>query len=325
MKRAVHLLNTLKPGGGENVAFNYAKVLKELNIHSVLVGKKVSHNYENMIAEEVNVAHKIVPSLLKNADYIFVHSNKNLLTLLFFRLLPLNWGTKRILYIQHLFFTKRKFRILSILINFLCTDFIRITVITQPFVNRYIKVKTHFLVNFYLQKNSPNKYPEIRERIRKELLIPDTQIVIMFSAVFKPEKGLKEFLKLASKFSSHKEYSFLIIGDGEERNLVKEYKGGNIIWTGFVTDVEQYLIASDIYCFTSLFPQEMLPMALVEAINCDMKILAFNTRINNFLLDDQTYPDVDSFYKSIISSKIPQNFFHYDGKYAKACFRNILQ
>ena len=32
MKTAIHLLNTLKRGGGENVAFNYAKVLEDLDI-----------------------------------------------------------------------------------------------------------------------------------------------------------------------------------------------------------------------------------------------------------------------------------------------------
>ena len=46
---------------------------------------------------------------------------------------------------------------------------------------------------------------------------------------------------------------FLIIGDGPEVNLVKSYPYSNLHWIGRVNDVEQYLIASDIYLFSSIY------------------------------------------------------------------------
>jgi hypothetical protein len=70
--------------------------------------------------------------------------------------------------------------------------------------------------------------------------------------------------------------------------LIDEYRGNNIIAVGCVNDVERYLISSDIYLFSS-FLQEMLPMALVEAINADLSILAYDTIINRFLLSNSTF------------------------------------
>lgn len=92
---ALHLLNSLKHGGGENVAFNYAQVLATLNVSSTFVGRTASEEYERMISPMVKISHKLSGGLIRKSDLVFVHSNVNLLRLLVFRLLPLGWKQKK--------------------------------------------------------------------------------------------------------------------------------------------------------------------------------------------------------------------------------------
>ena len=49
MKKACHLLESFKHGGAENVACNYAIVLKELGIDSIFIAKDSSKEYKQNI------------------------------------------------------------------------------------------------------------------------------------------------------------------------------------------------------------------------------------------------------------------------------------
>lgn len=324
MKKALHLLESLKHGGAENVALNYAKVLTQLGIESIMVALPHSAEYAALLAaEEIQTQPLLTKELIQSADYIFIHSNKNLL-----KLIPYLYQIKRahirVLYIQHLRYGGWKFRILAQLINWLCTDFIRITPVTQKLVDRYIRIPKHFVVNFYLPHYVLSEYPSIRKKVRNELGISQEQTLILFSAVFKPGKGLGDFIALAERCRNNDRYHFLVVGDGPERALVKEYKGSNLQWTGFVNDVEQYIIASDVYCFPSIYQQEMLPMALIEAIDCNKSILAFDLPINRFLLQEKVCHDINDMYQHIVNHDTPAGFTHYDEAYALNTLQKIL-
>jgi dihydroxyacetone kinase len=52
MKQAIHLLETLKHGGAENVAYNYAKVLSNLGVSSTFVAMDSSAEYKRMLQEQ---------------------------------------------------------------------------------------------------------------------------------------------------------------------------------------------------------------------------------------------------------------------------------
>lgn len=322
MKQAIHLLETLKHGGAENVAYNYAKVLSSLGVSSTFIAMDSSMEYKRMLQEQgICIEKQITGSLLDSTDYVFIHSNKNL-----FRLLPyirkLKRRKTRVVYIQHLFYSEAKFRILSVLINRLCTDFIRITPITEEMVGKYIKIPVSFIVNFYLAKYGRDEYADIRQQMREKLNLPQQQTVVMFSAVFRKGKGLEDCLKLAGMLRDNNHMTFLVVGDGPESYLLDEYKGSNIIRTGFVNDVERYLIASDIYFFPS--KKEMLPMALVEAVDTDTAILAVKNTITDFLLDGLTYSELEDAYKSLVEKRCPSGFTHYDEAYAKSMLEKLL-
>ena len=292
MKKALQLLNSFKHGGAENVALNYSIILEKLGISSIFCAKNNSKKYiDNLINNHFLYEESISDKLIIEADYIFVHSNLNLLKLLKYKILG-KLKKKKIFYIQHLCYSEKKFAILSLLINYICTDFIQITPITSTIVNKYIRIKKHFIVNFYITKYKKESWKEIRNLIRKEEGILEDQIIVTFSAVFKPMKNLKNFINLAHAMRNNSKYIFLLIGDGEQSFLIREYKGENIIWKGFVNDVEKYLIASDIYCFMS--KKEMMPMALIEAINTEKKIIAYKTDLNDFILGCNTFENITS-------------------------------
>lgn len=319
----IHLINYFRQGGAENVAYNYIKVLNFLEVSSMIVGKPFSETYEKKFSKLAIIEYSLSQKIIAKADYIFVHSNQSLLRLFkYYRIIKKR--NIRVIYIQHLRYSRSKFSLLSKLINLLCTDFVQITPITSSFVSKYVKIKTHFIVNFYINKYDQSQWPLIRTEIREKYNIPSDAIVVTFSGIFKPGKNVGEFVKLAEALQDNHKYKFMVIGDGPEADIVKAYTGNNLIWVGRVNDVEKYLIASDIYAFLSLFRGEMMPMALIEAISTNKYIVAYNTEINNFLLDNKTFLSID---KSILlRSNVPYggNLKHYDLEYAQITLKNML-
>ena len=322
MKVALHLLNRIRRGGGENVALNYSKVLLELGIESFFIGKKDSQDYEEYIKDIVGVKEKLSLSVLRRADYIFIHSNKNLLRLFFQYFFFLNRKKKKIYYIQHLCYGRVKFRLLSFFINRVCTAFIQITPITSKHVSKCIKIPSHFIVNFYINRYDEEQHKQIRQNIRKENAIDDDKTVFIFSAVFKPGKRVGDFIQLAKHYQNNNQLVFLLLGDGPEAGIVRSYDGHNLIWAGLVNDVEKYLIASDVYVFTS--QKEMMPMALIEAINTKKKIIAYDTEVNRFLLNNEICSTFNDLIHRIDSDSYPTSLKKYDKAYAIKTLEKIL-
>ena len=194
------------------------------------------------------------------------------------------------------------------MINWICTDFIQITPITNELIQQYIKIPVYFIINFYVNRYSSHEWGKIRNEVRTKLNIPAKKKLITFSAIFKPGKGLDFAIRLAMEMRNDSSIEFLIIGDGPEVNLVKSYPYSNLHWIGRVNDVEQYLIASDIYLFSSIYKQEMMPMALIEAINTDKRIVALKTNINDYLLSNQTYESLEKVIEALKIDNIPSGF-----------------
>lgn len=300
--RAIHLLLSIKQGGAENVAINYCKALRHIGIENLIIGSPSSNEYEAYAKQYAEVRYDLDAKLLDGAEYIFIHCNQWLPKLLK-HLWLLKRQKKRVIYIQHLKYPLNKFIPLSFLINAICTDFIRITPITKKIVERYIFIKKHFIVNFYISKYKKEEWNDIRLNLRALLDISDELNVVCFSAIFRPGKGLSDFLELAKGCRDRNNYKFLLIGDGPERYLAEKYSYDNLVWTGRVTDVEKYLIMSDIYYFPSRFKIEMMPMALIEAINTGKKIIAYPTEINNFLLNGETFENITD--TKILNRELP--------------------
>ncbi len=94
-------------------------------------------------------------------------------------------------------------------------------------------------------------------------------------------KGLEwlisAFYRTFSELSDHVE--LLIVGDGPLRakieDIVNRKNIQNIILTGFREDVDQMLLAADIFIFPSKF--ESFPLSILEAMKCNLPIIATDT------------------------------------------------
>ena len=214
---------------------------------------------------------------------------------------------------------------LSCIINIVCTDFIQITPITSRNVERFIHITKHFIVNFKLLSYPKKEWQHIRRELRKELGYSDSDVVYVYSTRFMEGKNVGKFIELAKAARKYNNMKFLLLGDGVDDEGAKTYKSENYRWMGFQSDVEKYLIASDVYLFVSLYKLEMLPMALVEAICYELFIACFDTDINRFLVKDKVYRDISvDIIRNFNSLPSGKEMEKYDEKYAFEKIKELL-
>lgn len=321
MKRALHLLDTLRFGGAESVALNYARLMSQWEVDSVLSGRADSSGFERFASEYAGIKRYFSLRDVRQADYLFIHSNRNLIRLFLLRPFFRKRG-KQVIYIQHLPYSESKFRVLAQIINRLCTGFIRISSQNEGTVGKYIRIPSAFVPNFYLPRHAETEYERIRRTVREESGISPTQKMVLFTGVLKPGKGLEDFLALAGRFAEDEHYRFVVAGDGQESARIRSYSHRNLHWVGWQADIERWLIASDVYCFCSR--REMMPMALIEAQTLGLPLTALSSESNDYLLDSRTFNDVGDIEKALQNDEIPVIAPKYDTVFAAEVLKKLL-
>lgn len=105
----------------------------------------------------------------------------------------------------------------------------------------------------------------------QRLGIPEDHVVISTVAVFRKQKRLDHFVRVAREIvAGHDKVSFVLIGDGPERAEVEAQAmqanlKGRIFFEGLQHNVMPYFDMTDIYLMTSDY--EGLPIALLEAMS----------------------------------------------------------
>ncbi len=129
--------------------------------------------------------------------------------------------------------------------------------------------------------------------IRKELGLSEDALVIGTIACFKPQKGLEDFVRLASLAGQlFPQARFLMVGDGVlrkklERQIERSGLRSRFILTGWRTDVARVLFAMDVLVLISLW--EGLPIAVLEAMASGVPVLATDTGgIAEVILEGET-------------------------------------
>ena len=95
-----------------------------------------------------------------------------------------------------------------------------------------------------------------------------------------PEKGMEYLMDVAQKvLTKHKDWKWYVVGDGTERasleSYIQEYKlEKQLILTGLVSNVDEYLAQAKIFVLTS--KSEGLGMCLLEAKAHDLPCVSFN-------------------------------------------------
>lgn len=124
-----------------------------------------------------------------------------------------------------------------------------------------------------------SKKDEFRNKIRSQYGIDDDKFVYIFIGRVTRDKGINELLESFKEISSKDNYLFLL-GNNEVDSTVNEelyqwsLQQENIIYTGNVNNVEEYLSAADCYVLPSY--REGFGMSVVEAEAMGVPVIVTN-------------------------------------------------
>ena len=137
-------------------------------------------------------------------------------------------------------------------------------------------------------ENDENNYPA-KDELRRKLNLPIDRFLILSVIRFNPQKNIMAMLEIAQKVSADKNFIFIILGDGEEKSIVEKKisasKIDNVKLLGYQKNVNEYLLASDLFLSTSLW--EGLPYSLIEATRAGIPIVASDVIGNNEVVFDK--------------------------------------
>ena len=128
-----------------------------------------------------------------------------------------------------------------------------------------------------------------KKKKREELGLIEDNIVLLSVGELSKRKNHIIPIKALAQIKNNKNIFYLIAGVGPLENYLKEeckkLKIENQVkFLGFRKDIYELCKISDIYIFPSL--QEGLPVALMEALCCNLPIICSNIRGNNDLVED---------------------------------------
>lgn len=131
------------------------------------------------------------------------------------------------------------------------------------------------------------------QKIKEELGIDNTDLVVTMISCLKPQKSPQDFIKLAFLVNRiQPDIKFLLVGDGVLRKkiekLISEFNlQSEVILTGWRRDVYRILSATDVFVLTSLW--EGLPIAALEASASSIPAIATHTGgIAEVIIDGKT-------------------------------------
>ncbi|MBT9009777.1 hypothetical protein BTI84_08870 [Lactobacillus delbrueckii subsp. bulgaricus] len=147
----------------------------------------------------------------------------------------------------------------------------QIVVLTKEDLEEYqknlkIKHKVDYIYNPTIQ---PETLPKNVER----------KNIVIASGRLAPQKNFTELLKIWSLIEKNNpSWNLVICGSGEEeiklKKIAKEKKLKNVVFAGFVQNVEEYYQQAKIMVMTSRF--EGFPMVLLEGQNAGLPIVAYD-------------------------------------------------
>lgn len=130
---------------------------------------------------------------------------------------------------------------------------------------------------------------EKRKEVRKDLNLGN-EIVIGHVGGFVSQKNHSFLLKIYSQLlEKNIPIKFFMIGDGEEREKIEQQSkelgfGNQLVFTGNVNNVEDYLQAMDVMIFPSLF--EGLPLSVLEWQISGLPVVMSNNITDECILND---------------------------------------
>jgi len=111
--------------------------------------------------------------------------------------------------------------------------------------------------------------------LKKKLNLPTDKQIFIWVGCLVNRKNPLLFSKLITQLNNSKNF-YIFCGDGNLKNNLKEELKyvSNVIFTGNIDNIEEYLQASDYYISTSL--SEGLPMSVLEGMDCGLPVILSN-------------------------------------------------
>lgn len=194
-------------------------------------------------------------------------------------------------------YTYRYGKILGSLMINLHLKFLRkinVPIVCSFSIKELYKKKNH---NFMAIQNGVDisKYQEVtyteKKRLREKLNLPKNKKIMISTGHLTELKNPQITIEAFLKQKNNNESLLIFLGDGDLKNKLEEKysKSKNIIFKGRVSNVSEYLQASDI--FVSASYTEGLPNAVLEAMATNLYILLSNIRPHQEIYN---FPEVSS-------------------------------
>ena len=125
-------------------------------------------------------------------------------------------------------------------------------------------------------------YVNNKELLRKKLKLPIDKKIFIWVGCLNKRKNPIMLTKIIKKLNEPNNF-YIFCGDGplKQKLFKNTYRLNNILYTGKVDNIEEYLQASDYYISTSL--SEGLPMSVLEGLSCGLPVILSNILQHEFL------------------------------------------
>lgn len=152
-----------------------------------------------------------------------------------------------------------------------------------------LKKKKNYDLSFVNNGIDTEKFKPVKNKqeLRNKLNLPVDKKIFVWAGVFIERKDPLLLVNTIKKLDNPNLF-FVFCGDGKLLPVIKEETEDfkNVIFTGNVDNISEYLQASDFYISTSL--SEGLPMAVIEAMACGLPCLLSDIEQHKYVLKEQT-------------------------------------
>ena len=264
------------------IAPKFGKKRHNISEHLLEVNyKKELFNYNPIKLNRKNI--KTIKNQVKNSNLIFIQGPGpiGLLSLFYAR----RYKKKVVCYVHYLpweflekcyHLKKSTTKLLSFFFRY-CYNKIDLLVIPykkikEQLIKERVYTKTIVAklgVDINRFKKAKNK--QEKEKLRQKLNLPLDKKIVTYVGRLSTEKNVESLSKAIKNLNDEKTV-LLLVGDGEDHVKEQFLNKPNIIITGFIDNVEEYLQASDLFVMPSL--TETTSLATLEAMSTQLPVLA---------------------------------------------------
>ncbi|MFL9799097.1 glycosyltransferase [Vibrio cyclitrophicus] len=331
----VNLLYKYNFGGAEKVAESYAKVLNNLGYETQTIGVKAKRNNQLNNLTLVNTKVDYFLYLLKNfrGDKVFFcHCNFALISIIVISFF-LRKKNERLFYVQHLEYTSSKRKLIYWLVNRFFDGYIEIKGHSYKEISIINSNKIYKIHNFSISSSDESSINSANKLNELQALKTEGYKLYLFVGAVKEGKGVEHLIHIARQLSAiRSKYKIVFVGDGDElKNFKSKVTASNLdnefIFCGFSSSPDLFMKLSDTLLFTS-DRSEVTPMVVIESIDNNLPIVAFDLPFNRRYLDSRCLFGVGD-YKGIASYLEQGRAFIHSNKfnesYALDKFRILLE